>query len=96
MPISNFSLTLQRVISFLPGTYATSLLRNHSLRGAFAEMNAQGVPNEVMEGIKASVDCNIKFFDSKVSVPVMYLILIGTILLCTLGFVAISKFKKAK
>ncbi len=96
MPISNFSLTLQRVISFLPGTYGTALLRNHTLRGVFSEMELQGVPNEVIEGIKASVDCNIKFFDSKVSVPVMYLILIGTILLCTLGFVAISKFKKAK
>ncbi len=96
MPISNFSLTLQRVISFLPGTYATSLLRNHSLRGAFAEMNAQGVPQEAINSLKSAVDCNIKFFDNEVSISVMYLILISTILLCTLGFVTVSKFKKAK
>lgn len=96
MPISNFSVTLQRVISFLPGTYGTSLLRNHTLRGVFGEMKSQGVPNEVIEGIKASVDCNIKFFDSKVSIPVMYAVLIVSILLCTLGFITVSKFKKAK
>ncbi|MFR5889679.1 MAG: hypothetical protein ACLUFM_01590 [Lachnospiraceae bacterium] len=40
MPISSFGSGLQRVISFLPGTYGTSLLRNHTLRGAFAEMSA--------------------------------------------------------
>ncbi len=96
MPISNFSVTLQRVISFLPGTYGTSLLRNHTLRGVLDEMEAQGVPNGAIAGIKASVDCNIYFFDNKVSIPVMYLILIGTILLCTAGFIAVSKFKKAK
>ena len=38
MPISQFSEGLQKVISFLPGTYGTSLLRNHALRGVFEEM----------------------------------------------------------
>ena len=33
MPLSNFSGGLQKVISFLPGTYGTSLLRNHAVRG---------------------------------------------------------------
>ena len=32
----------QKVISFLPGTYGTSLLRNHALRGVFAEMEKKG------------------------------------------------------
>ena len=31
MPISSFSEGLQKVVSFLPGTYGTSLVRNHSL-----------------------------------------------------------------
>ena len=35
MPISQFSDGLQKAISFLPGTYGTSLLRNHFLRGVF-------------------------------------------------------------
>ena len=40
MPISQFSKGLQRVISFLPGTYGTSLLRNHTLRGVFVELGS--------------------------------------------------------
>ena len=40
MPISQFSEGLQKVISFLPGTYGTSLLRIHALRGVFREMDS--------------------------------------------------------
>ena len=75
MPISSFGPGLQRVISFLPGTYGTSLLRNHTLRGAFAEMSACGFPSEVVEGIKDSVDCNLYFFGHGVSLGAMYAIL---------------------
>ncbi len=75
MPISSFGSGLQRVISFLPGTYGTSLLRNHTLRGAFAEMSACGFPSEVVEGIKDSVDCNLYFFGHGVSLGAMYAIL---------------------
>ena len=34
MPLSNFSKGLQNVLSFLPGTYGTSLFRNHCMQGA--------------------------------------------------------------
>ncbi len=76
MPISNFSEGLQKVIAFLPGTYGTSLLRNHFLRGIFEEMSAQSFPSQVVEAIRDSVDCNIYFFDTKVQQPTMYLILV--------------------
>ena len=33
MPMSNFSSGLQKFLSYLPGTYGTSLLKNHMLRG---------------------------------------------------------------
>ena len=79
MPISQFSDGLQKVISFLPGTYATSLLRNHAMRGVFSEMGNQGFPPEVVEGIKDSVDCNLYFFGSKVPLSNMYLILSGSV-----------------
>lgn len=79
MPISNFSDGLQKVIAFLPGTYGTSLLRNHFLRGVFEEMSVQGFPNQVVEAIRDSVDCNIYFFDTKVEQAIMYLILIGSV-----------------
>ena len=81
MPISQFSEGLQKVISFLPGTYGTSLLRNHALRGVFEEMGAQGFPREVVETIKDSVDCNLYFFGDKVDLSTMYLVLIAGIVI---------------
>lgn len=79
MPISQFSEGLQKAISFLPGTYGTSLLRNHTLRGVFEEMGTQGFPSGVVEAIKDSVDCNLYFFGSKVELSTMYLVLIAGI-----------------
>lgn len=79
MPISQFSEGLQKVLSFLPGTYGTSLLRNHALRGVFAEMEQQGFPKEVIEGMRDSIDCNLYFFGEKVETGTMYLILGGTV-----------------
>ncbi len=80
MPISSFSPGLQKVLSFLPGTYGTSLLRNHAMRGSFAEMSDSGFPQEVMTAIRDSVDCNLYFFGDKVSMEAMYLILVGSII----------------
>ena len=37
MPISNFGSGLQKALSYLPGTYGTSLIKNHMLRGIFEE-----------------------------------------------------------
>lgn len=79
MPVSQFSEGLQKVISFLPGTYGTSLLRNHTLRGVFEEMENQGFPAEVVEAIKDSVDCNLYFFGEKVAQNRMYVILIASV-----------------
>lgn len=79
MPISQFPDGLQRVISFLPGTYGTSMLRNHAMRGVFAEMGEQGFPAEVVEAIRDSVDFNLYFYGDKVSLGNMYVILAASI-----------------
>ena len=75
MPISNFSPGLQRVLSFFPGTYGTGLLRNHVLRGTFAEMTAQWFPDAVVTAIRDSVDCNLYFFSHLVQPGTMLLVL---------------------
>lgn len=75
MPISNFGEGLQKVLSFLPGTYGTSLIRNHSMRGVFAALLEAGFPADVIEGIRDSVDCNLYFYGDKVGLSAMYLIL---------------------
>ena len=95
MPISQFSESVQRVICFLPGTFGTSLIRNHAMRGAFAEMIDQGVPSEIVESIKDSIDCNLYFFDNKVELPVMYLILGGTIAVLIGVYILMNKYRKA-
>ncbi len=81
MPISQFGIGLQRVLMFLPGTYGTSLIRNHSLAGVLRQMTIEGFPVDVVEKIKDSIDCNIYFFDNKIGIGVMYGVVIGTIAL---------------
>lgn len=90
MPISQFSEGLQKVISFLPGTYGTALIRNHSLRGVFEEMRVQGFPDEMVEAVRDSIDCNLYFFGEKVSIPAMYLVLVAVILVALGLYVAIN------
>ena len=94
MPISSFSEGLQKVLSFLPGTYGTALIRTHSMQGALAEMQNQGIPVEVIESIKDSLDCNLYFFEEQVSIPTMYLILGGTVAVLIAVYVLMNSFKK--
>lgn len=96
MPISQFGTGLQRVLSFLPGTYGTSLIRNHALRGVFEEMSRVGFPNEVTEAIKDSVDCNLYFFGNKVGLPVMYLILGGSVIALIGIYIAMNVIRGKK
>ncbi len=94
MPISSFSEGLQKVLSFLPGTYGTALVRTHSMQGALAEMQNQGIPAEVIESIKDSLDCNLYFFGEQVSIPTMYLILGGTVAVLIAVYVMMNSLKK--
>lgn len=98
MPISQFSETLQKIISFLPGTYGTSLVRNHAMRGVFAEMSAQGFPKEVIQDIKDSIDCNLYFFDNKVGIYAMYIVLVLSVavLIAVYIFMNVMKSRKTK
>ena len=81
MPISNFGEGLQRVMSYLPGTYGTALIKNHMLRGVFAEMETKGFQVEVVNGIATSLDCNPTFHGNVVEPEYMMLIMIGTVVL---------------
>ena len=54
--------------------YGTCLIRNHVLRGVFAEMKAVGFPADVVEGIRDSIDCNLYFFGTQVKISQMYLV----------------------
>ena len=84
MPISQFPTGLQRVISFLPGTYGTSLLRNHAMRGSLEAMREAGVTEEHITAIRDVTDCNLKFFGNNVEIWQMYLYL-GLFVILVLG-----------
>ena len=96
MPISQFSSGIQKVVSLLPGTYGTSLIRNHAMRGAFDEMVAQGFPVEVVESIKNSIDCNVYFFDNAVSIGAMYGILVVSVIVLLGAYILIHKLSDKK
>lgn len=97
MPISQFSEGLQRVISFLPGTYGTSLVRNHAMGGVLREMERTGISSQAIEALRDSVDLNMYFFGSKVEIGAMYAILCVSIVVLIAVYVFMNARKqKAK
>lgn len=96
MPISQFSEGIQTFISFLPGTYGTALLHNHLMGGVLKEMKDNYFPTEVVEKMKDSFDSNLYFFDNKVSVPEMYAILVGAVVLLIGVYILINVLKGRK
>lgn len=94
MPISSFGEGLQKVVSFLPGTYGTSLTRNHAMGGVLRQMEQDGIPVQVIDSLKDALDCNLYFFDKQVPVGVMYLILGGTVAVLVLAYIFMNACKK--
>lgn len=94
MPISQFGKGLQVVLSFLPGTYATSLIRNHFLNGVYSEMQTLNFPTQTIESIKDSIDCNIYFFENKVSPFAMFLVLLFSVVALLVVYVSLNIFRK--
>ena len=94
MPISSFSEGLKNIISFLPGTYGTSIVRNHSMRGVLKELESLKLPNEVMDSLKDALDFNLYFFDNKVDNLVKYVVLVASIVLLVGVYIILNKFKK--
>lgn len=94
MPIASFSSGLQKAISYLPGTYGTSLVREHSLRGVFAEMEAQGVPAEVTDGLREALDCHISLGGTVLSDTQKYLLLLAAIVILIAVYIALNALKK--
>ena len=98
MPISSFPEGLQKVISFLPGTYGTSLLREHAMRGALNAL-ANELPAESVgsiSGIKDAFDLNIYFYGNIISEELKYIILCSIIVVLIIGYLIINKYAKVK
>ncbi|HBK01769.1 MAG TPA: ABC transporter [Clostridiales bacterium] len=96
MPINSFSDGLKNIFAFFPGTYGTSLVRNHSLAGCFREMEKIGFERARIDALKENLDCRIKFFDNVVSIQAMFAVLVGSILLLIGIYVLINFLRKRK
>lgn len=96
MPIDSFPDGLQKVLSFLPGTYGTSLMRNHSMQGAFETLENEGIPAQAIESAKDALDCNIYFFNNKVNEPTMFIILGVTIVVLIAVYLLLNNIKRKK
>ncbi|MBQ9162080.1 MAG: ABC transporter permease [Clostridia bacterium] len=99
MPLSQFSEGLRNVLMFLPGTYGTSLIRNHCMNPMFREMNSIGLPSDVITALRDTVDCNIYLFGKEISTAVMYAVMLGSIVLILAAYIIIHNVygkKRAK
>lgn len=104
MPIHSFGDGLQKVLSFLPGTYGTSLMRNHALNGTFNELAdiitksgaSKADVDAIMNGIKEGIDCKLSFFGAEVSVPAMAVIVLCSTAVLIGIFVLINVLKKKR
>ncbi len=75
MPISQFSPFLQKAIAFLPGTYGTSLLRNHAMSGPLRKLESLGIDKVLINEARDAMDLNLYFFDVEVDVSYMFIII---------------------
>ena len=96
MPISSFSEGLANIVAFLPGTYGTSLLRNHTMRGVFSAMESEGIPSEFTSALADSVDCNIYLFGGKVPTFAMFSMLAGSCAVLILIYIIMHVIKRKK
>ena len=94
MPISQFGEGIRNFVMFIPGTYGVMLFRNYYMGGVIDEF-AKKLPNETIEALKDSFDANAYFFNNKVEMWQMYLIL-GLSILVLLGIYLGIVFLKEK
>jgi multidrug/hemolysin transport system permease protein len=96
MPLSQFSEGLRDALMFLPGTYGTSLVRNHAMRGVLEAMENEGIPAEFVDSVRDSFDCTLYFFDNKVGVGTMYAVICTTVALLIGLYVLMNILREKK
>lgn len=93
MPISQFTPAVRTFIKFLPGTYGTSLIRNHLLKSLFTKLGTK-VPVDVMNVIHQSFDTSFTLMGHTVTQTMMYLIMIFTCVILLLIYISLNYKKK--
>lgn len=93
MPIAQFGSVVQNIVSVLPGTYGTSLVKNHALNGVINEMG-KNLSQDTINKTKVGMDCTPKLFGHVVNIPTMYIILISSTILLVAAYLLVNLLRK--
>lgn len=96
MPISQFSEGLQSVLTLMPFTHGTALLRTHAMRGAIAAIGEAGVPETALDMLRDSTDCRLYVGETAVSVPTMYAVILGTVALLLGAYILLHTLRSRR
>ena len=66
------------------------------MQGALKAFENEGIPVDVIDKIKTSVDCNLFFFDNKVSIVSMYLVIVLSVVVLFGIYVLMNYLKERK
>ena len=80
MPLSQLAPWLTDMLMFLPGTYGTGLLHEHLMGSAIEQITGEGMPAELVNGLKKGFDCKLGFFGNAVPEWACYLVLVAAVL----------------
>ena len=72
------------------------MLKNHMLRGVFEEMKDQKFPDDAVTAIAGTLDCNPIFRGHVVSTSEMIIVLIGSIVLLGMVYLAVTTLAERK
>ncbi|MBO5982657.1 MAG: ABC transporter permease [Clostridia bacterium] len=101
MPMSEFGEGLRNVLGLFPGTYGTSLVRNHTMNGVVealgdelaVQFNSETIAMNVVKEFRDAFDCNLYFFGDEVAEPTKYAVILVTIVVLIGVFVLLNVLK---
>lgn len=86
MPISEFAEGIRNIISVLPGTYGTTLLKSHLTTGYLDKIGESGVSGEAIEAIKKGFDLRLSVFGNEMGEEMLYAVMAAAIIALFLMF----------
>jgi len=66
------------------------------MNGAIEELEGLGVPADAISALRDAIDCNLYFFDTKVSTGVMYAVVCVTVAVLIGAYVLLNAIKASK
>ncbi len=100
MPIGSLAPVFSKIISCLPGTYGTVLLRNLCLNDCLAQMENAGYNSQAITAVRQGFDCDFSFFGNTVPPFLCVVILLVSVILLIAIYVTFhistTRTKKSK